>query len=85
MADINAVAKQFTDFYYATFDVDRAQLAPLYVRMLNDAIRVDLTILQRPGSMLTFEGAQFLGGPGIVEKLTVTIRHLGPLSVLILS
>jgi hypothetical protein len=32
MADINAVAKQFTDFYYSTFDSNRATLAPLYVR-----------------------------------------------------
>ena len=31
MADINAIAKQFTDFYYQTFDTDRAGLAPLYV------------------------------------------------------
>lgn len=33
MADINSVAKQFTDFYYNTFDRDRAGLAPLYVRL----------------------------------------------------
>ena len=32
MADINAIAKQFTDFYYATFDGNRAQLQGLYVR-----------------------------------------------------
>jgi hypothetical protein len=32
MADINAVAQQFTDFYYQTFDTNRANLAPLYVR-----------------------------------------------------
>jgi len=32
MADINAIAKQFTDFYYNTFDSNRANLAPLYVR-----------------------------------------------------
>jgi len=32
MADINAVAKQFTDFYYSTFDTNRSNLAPLYVR-----------------------------------------------------
>jgi hypothetical protein len=31
MADINAVAQQFTTFYYNTFDGDRAQLLPLYV------------------------------------------------------
>lgn len=32
MADINAVAQQFTTFYYQAFDADRSQLAPLYVR-----------------------------------------------------
>ena len=32
MADINAVAQQFTDFYYQTFDSDRSRLGPLYVR-----------------------------------------------------
>lgn len=32
MADINAIAKQFTDFYYVTFDSNRAQLQNLYVR-----------------------------------------------------
>lgn len=31
MADINAIAKQFTDFYYTTFDTDRSQLQSLYV------------------------------------------------------
>ena len=34
MADINAIAKQFIDFYYQTFDSNRANLAPLYVRPL---------------------------------------------------
>lgn len=32
MADINTVAKQFTDFYYNTFDTNRASLQSLYVR-----------------------------------------------------
>jgi hypothetical protein len=32
MADINSVAKQFTDFYYTTFDANRGNLAPVYVR-----------------------------------------------------
>lgn len=32
MADINAIAKQFTDFYYNTFDTNRANLQSLYVR-----------------------------------------------------
>lgn len=31
MADINAIATQFTTFYYTTFDSDRANLASLYV------------------------------------------------------
>ncbi|KAF9149433.1 Nuclear transport factor 2 [Mortierella sp. AD010] len=53
MADINAVAAQFTDFYYQTFDASRQGLGPLY----------------RPTSMLSFEGAQTLGVEAIVEKL----------------
>lgn len=32
MADINEIAKQFTAFYYATFDSNRQELAGLYVR-----------------------------------------------------
>ena len=32
MADISAIGKQFTDFYYTTFDSNRASLANLYVR-----------------------------------------------------
>jgi hypothetical protein len=31
MADAVQVAKQFVDFYYATFDTDRKNLAALYV------------------------------------------------------
>ena len=31
MADINTIAKQFTDFYYTTFDSNRAELHSLYV------------------------------------------------------
>ncbi|ORY61947.1 nuclear transport factor 2 [Leucosporidium creatinivorum] len=53
MADINAIAKQFTDFYYNTFDSDRTQLAGLY----------------RPQSMLTFEQDQIQGAEAIVGKL----------------
>ncbi|EJD06119.1 nuclear transport factor 2 [Fomitiporia mediterranea MF3/22] len=53
MADINAIAQQFTDFYYKTFDQDRGQLTPLY----------------RNESMLTWEGQQFQGVQTIVEKL----------------
>ncbi|KAH9057532.1 nuclear transport factor 2 [Lactarius vividus] len=54
MADINAIAKQFTEFYYNTFDSNRANLAPLY----------------RDTSMLTFEGTQIQGTSSIIEKLT---------------
>ena len=32
MADINAIAQQFTDFYYQAFDTNRSGLGPLYVR-----------------------------------------------------
>lgn len=32
MADIQAIAKQFTDFYYTTFDTNRQGLQSLYVR-----------------------------------------------------
>merc|ERR1712080_663891 len=53
MADFNAVAQQFTEFYYKTFDSDRAQLAPLY----------------RDNSMLTFEQSPFLGTANIITKL----------------
>ncbi|KAF8810108.1 nuclear transport factor 2 [Phlegmacium glaucopus] len=51
--DINAIAKQFVDFYYATFASDRTNLHPLY----------------RPDSMLTFEGTQIQGAEAIIEKL----------------
>ncbi|KAF7731630.1 Nuclear transport factor 2 [Apophysomyces ossiformis] len=55
MADITNIAKQFVDYYYATFDADRSQLGPLY----------------RDHSWLTFEGADPIGGAArIVEKLT---------------
>jgi len=54
MADINAISKQFTDFYYSTFDADRANLQALY----------------RSESMLSFEGIQTQGAQAIVEKLT---------------
>ncbi|KAJ3500763.1 hypothetical protein NLJ89_g9645 [Agrocybe chaxingu] len=53
MADINAIAKQFVDFYYSTFDSNRAGLAPLY----------------RDHSMLTFEGTPTQGVASIKEKL----------------
>ncbi|KAN0115659.1 hypothetical protein V8E52_006778 [Russula decolorans] len=54
MADINAVAQQFTDFYYNTFDSDRSGLGALY----------------RDTSMLTFEGTPIQGVKPIIEKLT---------------
>ncbi|KAH9915791.1 nuclear transport factor 2 [Epithele typhae] len=53
MADINTIAKQFTDFYYNTFDTNRANLGALY----------------RDMSMLTWEGSQLLGATSISEKL----------------
>ncbi|KAF7796759.1 hypothetical protein EIP86_007942 [Pleurotus ostreatoroseus] len=53
MADINAIAQEFTTYYYNMFDNQRAQLQGLY----------------RPSSMLTFEGSQFLGVENIMEKL----------------
>ncbi|GAA5919763.1 hypothetical protein JCM21900_005237 [Sporobolomyces salmonicolor] len=63
MADINAIAKQFTDFYYQQFDSDRSGLAPLY----------------REHSMLTFESQQIQGSAAIVEKLVglpfSTVQH----------
>ncbi|KAF8177645.1 nuclear transport factor 2 [Pholiota molesta] len=53
MADINAVAKQFTDFYYTTFANNRPGLKALY----------------RDHSMLTFEGNPIQGAVSIAEKL----------------
>ncbi|KAG4305858.1 hypothetical protein PORY_000768 [Pneumocystis oryctolagi] len=53
MTDINALAAQFTDFYYKNFDTDRSQLALLY----------------RCQSMLTFENSQIQGVNKIVQKL----------------
>ncbi|OMJ11930.1 Nuclear transport factor 2 [Smittium culicis] len=47
------VAKQFVQFYYASFDSNRSSLTALY----------------RDSSMLSFEGQQFLGAPSITEKL----------------
>ncbi|KIK54562.1 hypothetical protein GYMLUDRAFT_100055 [Collybiopsis luxurians FD-317 M1] len=54
MADINGIAKQFVDFYYTTFDSNRANLASLY----------------REQSMLTWEGAPIQSATSINEKLT---------------
>ncbi|PWN92789.1 nuclear transport factor 2 [Acaromyces ingoldii] len=50
---MEAIAQQFTDFYYNQFDSDRAGLVNLY----------------RGNSMLTFEGTQLQGAAAIVEKL----------------
>jgi len=54
MTDINTISKQFTDFYYQTFDTNRAGLQSLY----------------RNESMLTWEGAPIQGVANIAEKLT---------------
>ncbi|KAF5095392.1 hypothetical protein D0Z00_003172 [Geotrichum galactomycetum] len=51
--DFQAVAQQFTTFYYQQFDSDRSQLGNLY----------------RDSSMLTFETSQVQGAKDIVEKL----------------
>ncbi|EAT84265.2 hypothetical protein HBI56_109390 [Parastagonospora nodorum] len=53
MADFDAIGKQFVEYYYATFDRNRAELAALY----------------RDQSMLTFEAQGIMGAPAIVEKL----------------
>ncbi|KAH9484093.1 Nuclear transport factor 2 [Psilocybe cubensis] len=53
MEDINAIAKQFVDFYYATFSSGRSNLSALY----------------RPNSMLTFEGTPIKGVDAVIEKL----------------
>ncbi|KAH7910621.1 nuclear transport factor 2 [Hygrophoropsis aurantiaca] len=52
--DPEAIAKQFTDFYYNTFDNNREALRSLY----------------RDHSMLTWEGQPVAGANGITEKLT---------------
>ncbi|KAF7590568.1 Nuclear transport factor 2 [Aspergillus hancockii] len=54
MADFQSIAQQFVQFYYQTFDANRAQLAGLY----------------RDQSMLTFETNSVQGVGGIIEKLT---------------
>ncbi|KAL6718986.1 Nuclear transport factor 2 [Lecanora helva] len=54
MADFNAIAQQFTEFYYNTFDQGPKDLAALY----------------RDSSMLTFETTAIQGVTGIIEKLT---------------
>jgi hypothetical protein len=63
MADFNSIAQQFVQFYYTTFDTNRAGLFPLYT----------------PESMLTFEGEQFMGAQSIVNKILelscTTVSH----------
>ncbi|KIK95962.1 hypothetical protein PAXRUDRAFT_826480 [Paxillus rubicundulus Ve08.2h10] len=65
MADIALIAKQFTDFYYATFD--------------SAANRSNLVSLYRDSSMLTWEGEQHQGSATIVQKITSlpfnTVQH----------
>ncbi|KAL9100154.1 MAG: hypothetical protein Q9163_004439 [Psora crenata] len=53
MADFKHIAEQFTEFYYTTFDDNRANLAQLY----------------RDTSMLTFETTAVQGTSNILEKL----------------
>jgi len=52
--DFQAVAQQFVQFYYHTFDNDRAALGNLY----------------RENSMLTFETTAVAGAHNIIEKLS---------------
>uniref|UniRef100_J3MUQ6 NTF2 domain-containing protein n=1 Tax=Oryza brachyantha TaxID=4533 RepID=J3MUQ6_ORYBR len=52
--DADAVAKAFVEHYYRTFDTNRPALVSLY----------------QDGSMLTFEGQQFLGPAAIAGKLS---------------
>ncbi|KAL9714720.1 Nuclear transport factor 2 [Leucoagaricus gongylophorus] len=52
--DATTIAKQFSGYYYGIFDTDRSQLSTLY----------------RETSMMTWEGAEFLGTAKIVNKLT---------------
>ncbi|EOA82474.1 Nuclear transport factor 2 [Exserohilum turcicum] len=53
MADFQGIAQQFVEFYYKTFDENRAGLASLY----------------KDTSMLTFEQQPTQGSAAIVEKL----------------
>ncbi|CEG68727.1 Putative Nuclear transport factor 2 [Rhizopus microsporus] len=82
MADINALASQFVNFYYETFDSNRSNLQGLY----------------RDNSMLTFEGAPVQGAPAITEKLvslpfqrvqhkitTIDVQPSGPNNSLIVT
>lgn len=53
MADIDSISKNFVDYYYQTFDLNRQALAPLY----------------KQESMLSFQGDQVKGQVAIIDKL----------------
>ncbi|KAF8590460.1 NTF2-like protein [Ramaria rubella] len=55
MTDINAISKQFTEFYYAAFD---------------GGAKEQLRALYRPGSMLSWEGTPYQGVDAIMGQLT---------------
>lgn len=78
MADINAIGKQFVDYYYATFATNREGLRPLYVRPSSQLILSSKSnaSFQRNDSMLTFEGTQIQGTEAIVQKLVVLLISL---------
>ena len=94
MGDINTIAKQFTDFYYTTFDTNRAGLQSLYVRVpwacaINaiDAYPSTSVYLglfsfflctKRADSMLSWEGSSIQGASLISEKLTVRFNDRDP-------
>ena len=48
MADIQAIAKQFTDFYYTTFDSNRPGLQSLYVRRVYATLESPLLTYLHP-------------------------------------
>ncbi|KAJ2557538.1 Nuclear transport factor 2 [Coemansia sp. RSA 1933] len=54
MSDLEAIGKQFVEFYYQTFDSNRSGLASLY----------------RSVSMMTWEGSPYQGAESILEKIT---------------
>ncbi|KAJ2720045.1 Nuclear transport factor 2 [Coemansia sp. Benny D115] len=67
MSNINEIAKQFVDYYYQAFDSDRNNLAPLYVRSMEN-----INCAKKPRrsvSMMTWEAQQLQGVEQIVEKL----------------
>ncbi|KAJ7491239.1 hypothetical protein FB451DRAFT_1022737 [Mycena latifolia] len=58
-ANIDAIAAQFVNYYYQTFDSDRRNLGQVY----------------RGSSMMTFEGDQIAGTTAIVQKLVSLPFH----------